>query len=1005
MKFLALLIKREILSIAIAFLLVVLGLFSLGQIPIRLFPKITLPVISVNTTYPGANATIVKGFITARLENTMTGIPGIDYITGSTEKGRSEIRLHLLPGTNLNTAMLRVMEKANDAKAYFPANVKGPSVHERSNDNSPVMIIAFMSHQMPRVQMAEYLRRVVEPEMEVINGVSSAAVMGPKYAMRLQLNPERLSAHNLTATDVLSALRQQNVLSQTGSLEGAKTDLSIQASSHFAKPGAFDQVPIKNVNGHIVRLKDIGTATFMAEDHKINAYFNGQPSVMLFIKPIPGANPLTIAKSVKSKLAKITSHLPYDMKAHVALNVANYIHASIQEVVRSIAIAFVIILLVLLVFLGSLRVLFIPLITIPVSLIGSLFLLRIMGYSINTLTLLAMVLAIGLVVDDAIVVVENIFRHLHTTKNKFQAALLGTKEVYGAVIAMTLTLAAVFAPIFFIGGVVGKLFAEFAFALASSVLISGLIALSLTPMMCSKILSESIEHTRLANFSQGMMSRLEHIYQISLDFVFKQRKIAMAVWLISIVGCVWLYQSTPHELAPKEDQGYLLAISDAPTMANQNYILAYRKQMEQAVTSVPGVKDYLLLQGIPGLNQAFTFPILKPWDQRKLTAMQIQPKLQQRLNRIPGIKTRVMVPNSLPGDNNAEFRWVIMSDAGYQQLSLAAAKFKAAAMKSGIFSYLSDDLKYHQPVLQLEINRDAMSAMHVTMQSVSNALALFTGNLESQQFNYFGQSYDVVLSANKAFRQSPTQLSLIKVRNTQGDLVPLMSLMDYHVAVKASSLNDFQKQSSVTLSGVLAPGHSLSQAITYANHAAKTLLPDNMRYSYSGTTRQYLQEGSRFLQVFCLSLIIICLILGIQFNSFKDALLIILGSVPMTLFAALIPLKFGLGTINIYTQIALLTLVGLIAKHGVLMTKFANQLKEQGLDKHAAIKKAAIVRFRPILMTTIAMSFGALPLVIMKGAGSVSRFQLGLTIIVGLLLGTLCTLFVLPVLYQLYKRD
>jgi len=1003
LSFLATLIKRGAISIALALLLIILGLFSLKQISIRMFPKITKPIISITTTYPGASAKIVQGFITSRIENAITGMPNIDYITANNTKGASTVTVYLTPNASVDSAMMRLQEKMNEVKGDFPSQVRGPDIEEKANMN-PSIILSFTSHQMSRVQAAEYLRRVVEPGMEVVNGVAQARVLGRQYALKIKLNPNWLEAYHLTASDVLSALQKQHVMAQAGNLEGKVTNLDINADASFKAPADFNNLVVSQSGNRVVRIRDIGNAAFTAEQDNINAFFDGNPGTMMFISLVSGANPLTVSKSILEQVAKIKTHLPYDLKVHVLLNASDFISASIREVVEALVIALFVITAVLLFFLGSFRAMLIPLMTIPVSLIGGLFLLYSAGYSINVFTLLAMVLAIGLVVDDAIVVVENIYRHIQAGERPFQAALNGTKEVYGAIIAMTLTLAAVFAPIFFMQGMTGKLFSEFAFALIASVLISGFIALSLTPMMASRMLVAQ-QHSRLAHFSERVMSWLDRIYQRALQFFIRRRAIPILVWLLTMVGCVYFYQTTPQELAPKEDQGFVFAMGQAPPSVNHSFVLHYIPQLSSIFGATPGRLHTVIVQGLQGENSFIAFDTLKPWGQRKLTAMQVVPIIQKGLFQVPGLKAFVMVPDFLNGSDNGGLQFVITSTAGYKQLYEAEKAFQVAAMKSGLFVSVTDDLAYHQPELNVEMDRQAMQAQQVNAQDVSHALGLLTGDLESQQYNYSGRSYDVIITMDKAFRRNPDMLNRIHVRNAQGDLVPLSALVKSHVDVKPASLNEFQKQNSVTIQGILAPGVPLSKAIAFAQHVAPTVLPKNMTYDFSGSTRQYRQEGGHFLVTFCLALLIIFLILGIQFNSFRDSLLILFGSVPMALCCALVSLKCGFGTINIYTQIALLTLVGLIAKHGVLMAKFANQLQEhEGVSQMEAIIQAAKVRFRPILMTSVAMVLGAMPLVFAQGAGSVSRSQMGLTLAFGLSLGTLCTIFVFPALYSFFSK-
>lgn len=998
MKLLNALIQKEALSISMALLIVVLGLFSITKIPIRLFPKVTQPIISIKTAYPGASAEIIKGLVTSRLENAIAGLPNIQYITASSSKGFSQIQVYLTPDTSIESAMVHIMEKINEQKSALPAEVKDPIVEQASNEY-PAMILAFTSQQMPRVQLEEYLRRMVKPELEVIDGIGAAEIMGPEYALEIHLNPTLLNAYSLTATDVVTALKQQNILSQTGSLEGENTNFNLDTRSYFETPKIFNNLLIKETNHHVIRLSDVGQANFIARNTKINTFYNNHKTVIIFINLVSGANPLTVSKQVLNTLSNIKTHFPYDIKAHVTLNIADYIQHSIDEVWISLGIAFVIILFVLMIFLGSFSAMSIPLITIPISLIGSLFLIELMGYSLNTLTLLAMVLAVGLVVDDAIVVIENIYRYLPHTKTNAQAAYKGTKDIIKPVISMTLTLSAVFAPVFFMGGVMGKLFSEFAFTLAGSVLISGFISLTLTPMMCSNINKKVLPSIQLL-----WLEKLQKAYQKLLEFAFNLRKMALVLWSLSIISCFILYQMCPKELAPQEDPGYLMIIGNGPTQANQHYILKYRSAIYKILSSLPDSTDNILLQGIPALNGLMGFINLSK-DTHRQSAMALQPRLQNSLKKISGINSYAFIPNNLPGDSGSGFQFVLKSNADYKKLYDATKSIEQTAMQSGLFAYLSDDLNYNQPLFQLNIHRDAIEAHHIAMNSISDTLALLTGEFETQQFNYFGRSYNVILSADKKFRHSPDQLNNFMIRNAQGALIPLSDLMTIHLEIQPSSLNEFQKQNAVTITGILAPNVNLSQAVRYLQQSIAPILPANIQYDLTGQTRQFQEEGGHFIAIFFLSLTVIFLILCIQFNSFRDALIILLGSVPLSLSIALIPLALRVASLNIYTQISLLTLVGLITKHGVLMTEFANQLKETGINKASAIRQAAVVRFRPILMTTVAMALGALPLVMATGAGSVSRFQMGLVIFIGLIMGTLCTLFIFPILYQIFSKE
>lgn len=1004
MIFLKLIIKNKMISLSLALLIMVLGLFALKEMPIRLYPQISVPVISIATTYPGANSAVVKGFITSRLENAITGIANINYITASSTKGFSQIQVYLKPNADVSAVIVDIMNKMNEQKSYLPNEVKGPIVQQASED-SPSMIVAFMSQQMSRVQLAEYLRRVIEPELEVVDGVGQAAVMGPEYALKINLDPNLLSAYSLTATDVLNALKQENVLAQTGYLEGAAYNYDLSLTSSFNDPHRINQLLLKQTDQQAVYLNQVGHASFESKDEHINAFYNGKKAVMVFVKLIPGANPLTVSKQITKTLSGLQDRLPFDTREEVILDAADYIHDSILEVVHALSIALIITVMVLIFLLGSVRSAFIPLVTIPVSLVGCLFFMWLMGYSVNILTLLAMVLAVGLVVDDAIVVVENVFRHSLSAPHRLAAAYAGTQELMGAIIAMTLTLCAVFAPLFFMGGVTGELFIEYAFTLSASVLVSGVIALTLTPMMCARLLPKTESKTRLHQFSMQFLNVIQAIYQALLQKVFEKQWIAIAVWLISIVGGFYLYLTLPKELAPQEDQNFMMVIGQGPATANQHYILNDVPKLNHLLMGFPGVKSTLLLQGIPTLNGFMAFNILKDRNERALSVMQLQPQLQGALNQWVGLDAYAILPSSLPGSESSAFQMVLLSTADYKALHPYAKQFEKEAMHSGYFAYLKDDLNYNHPEYQLDINRSVLAAHHIAMNEITRDLGLLTGNFESDEFNYFGKSYDVMLSAFAQYKNNPEQLNLIMVKNKQGNLIPLASFTKMHVQAVLANLNEFQKQNAVMITGELAPGITLSQAVMYTQHLAEQSLPEFIHYAYAGQTQQYLEESHRFTQIFILAVVVILLILSMQFNSLRDALLILLGSVPMALCSALIPLKLGLGDINIYTQIALLTLVGLIVKHGVLMTKFANQLKEKGVAKKEAILEAASIRFRPIAMTTIAMVLGAIPLVLATGAGNHSRFQMGITIAIGLWVGTCCTLLIFPVLYKLFSQE
>ena len=992
-------IKRPVFSLSLAALFIFSGLFGYLHLPLRLFPKIDTPLINIAVDYPGASSDTMASSITNTIENAITGIQGINYITSSSSQGHTDINIYMNIGTSADTALTHVIQKVAGVRGQLPSGLEDPVITKTEPDNNPVLLFAFTSEKLSREQISDYLNRAVKPRLESVDGVATAQVLGGEYAMRLWLSPASMAAYHVTMADVANSLRTQNVQSTVGGLDG-KTQQNITLNSELNDAAAFNSLVIKHTKNAVIRLSDIGEAKLGKESNKVNAFYNGKPAVMVFIKPQIGANPLTLVDAIQKDFLTIEKQLPTSLKMDTVVNAATYIRASIKEVIKTMIEAIIVVVFVIFFFLGSFRSVLVPLVTIPLSLISVCFFLMLLGYSLNLLTLLAMVIAIGLVVDDAIIVMENIHRYIEKGYTLEKAALIGTREIAFSIVAMTFTLAAIFAPVAFSSGITGKLFSEFAWTLAGSVIISGIIALTLSPMMCTKVMGKIDTNSQLVFYINTLFSKIKSWYIFSLKETFKYKKTIMAFWFLSIFSCFYFYLSIPKELAPKEDEGILQVISSAPNSTGTQFLARNSAQLDPIYKTLNDVESSIYINGIPDEHQALSFIRLVPWDKRSLSSLQIQPILQSRLEKISGLQSVAIVPSVLPGTQGFPVQFVIKSMDNYKQLFNASEALMQAAWKSGLFLFVENDLNYDKPTLNLSINRNAATAMGVSIDDINQTLAITLNENKIQYFNLLGRNYKVIPQIYKNDRLNPNQLNDLYVEAKNNTQVPLSALISMRTVTEPSSLNQFQKFNSVTISGVMAPGHSLSEGLNFLQTTANDTLPGSMRYDYAGNSRQFVQEGDRMLWLFLTAFMVIFIVLSMQFESFKDPLIILLGSLPMAIMAAMIPLKFGYATINIYTQIGLLTLAGLVIKHGILLTKFANEKQTQGLDKREAMLQAAEIRFRPILMTTLAIIFGVLSLVFASGAGSVSRFNIGIVILVGMFFGTILTLYVVPVLYQ-----
>lgn len=1006
MNFTDIFIKRPVLATVISLLILLFGLRAVFDLSIRQFPKMENTVITVTTTYPGASPEVVQGFITSVIEKNLATADGIDYITAQSTQGLSVIQAYIKLDYDPDKAFTDIMSKVSEVQGSLPSAANQPTLSKDTGSSISLMYISFTSDQLNAEQITDYISRVVQPKLESVSGVASAQILGAStFAMRIWLDPQKMAATNVTPTDIANALQANNYQSAPGKTKGEYVAFNINALTDMHNVDEFKNLIIRNNGTTLIRLRDVAQIQLGAQSYDSSVTYNGKQAIFVGINATPTANPLTVINDVRKLLPDIQKDFPPSLKSYVVYDSTDYIRESLHEVIRTIAEATIIVVVVIYLFLGALRSVLIPVITIPLSLIGVCSLMLALGYSINLLTLLAMVLAIGLVVDDAIVVVENIHRHIEEGLSTFDAALKGAREIGGPIIAMTITLAAVYSPIGFMGGLTGALFKEFAFTLASAVIISGVIALTLSPMMCSKVLTAELSEGRFARFLDDMFERLKNYYQRRLHGVLDYRPVTVVFSIIILVSCVLLFMYTPQELAPDEDQSVLFAQSTAPEYANLDYVTAYTNQLGKIFSNFPETQGYFIINGANGVNTAIGGIILKPWNERNVSQQKLNPKVQQQVRDVAGLMTVVFPLPSLPiGGSGLPIQFVINSTVDYSVLYQVSEDILREAKKSGLFLYVDNSLRFDKSELQINIDRNIAGQLGISMQDIGTALATSLGGNNVTLFSMEGQSYDVIPQVLRRLRLNPEQIANIYVKTQSGNLIPLSTIVHITSQVKPNSLSEFQQLNSATLSAIVVPGKTMSDAIEFFRAQAKKYLPKGMGFDFAGQTRQFLQEGSKLTYTFFFAIIIIYLVLAAQFESFRDPLIILI-SVPMSICGALIFLNLGFATINIYTQIGLITLIGLITKHGILMVQFANQLQEeQGLGLRESIEQAAAVRLRPILMTTAAMILGVIPLILASGAGSVSRFDIGLVIATGMLIGTMFTLFVVPTMYTFLAK-
>ncbi|HEY1026698.1 MAG TPA: multidrug efflux RND transporter permease subunit [Pseudomonas sp.] len=997
-------IRRPVLATVVSLLIVLLGIQAFSKLVIRQYPQMENALITVTTAYPGANAETIQGYITQPLQQSLASAEGIDYMTSSSQQNLSTISIYARIGANTDRLFTELLAKANEVKNQLPQNAEDPVLSKEAADASALMYVSFYSDELSNPQITDYLSRVIQPKLATLPGMAEAQILGNQvFAMRLWLDPVKMAAYGVTAGDLNEAVRKYNFLSAAGEVKGQYVVTSINASTDLKSAEAFGAIPVKTVGDTRVQVRDIARVEMGAENYNSISSFDGIPSVYIAIKGTPSANPLDVIKHVRAALPDLEAQLPPNLKVAIAYDATEFIQASIDEVVKTLIEAVLIVIVVVFLFLGAFRSVLIPVITIPLSMIGVLFFMQLMGYSINLLTLLAMVLAIGLVVDDAIVVVENIHRHIEEGKTPFDAAIEGAREIAVPVISMTITLAAVYAPIGFLEGLTGALFKEFALTLAGAVIISGIVALTLSPMMCAKLLRHEENPSGLAHRLDVIFDKLKTRYQKALHGTLNTRPVVVVFGVIVMLLIPVLLSFTQSELAPEEDQGIVFMMTQSPQPTNLDYINAYTDQFVEIFKSFPEYYSSFQINGFNGVQSGIGGFLLTPWDQRSRTQMEILPEVQAKLNQIPGLQIFGFNLPSLPGTGEGlPFQFVINTPNDYESLLQVAERVKARAQESGKFAFLDIDLAFDKPEIVVDIDREKAAQMGVSMEDLGSTLASLLGEGEINRFTIDGRSYKVIAQVERAYRDNPGWLDSYYVRSESGQMVPLSTLISISDRARPTRLNQFQQLNSVIIQGF--PITSMGEAIATVTQITQEEAPRGYSYDYAGASRQYVQEGSALFLTFGLALAIIFLVLAAQFESFRDPL-VILVTVPLSICGALIPIFLGFSTMNIYTQVGLVTLIGLISKHGILIVEFANQLRhEKGLPVREAIEEAAAIRLRPVLMTTAAMVFGMVPLILATGAGAVSRFDIGLVIATGMSVGTAFTLFVLPCVYSLLAK-
>ncbi|MBN2739999.1 MAG: efflux RND transporter permease subunit [Rhodobacteraceae bacterium] len=994
-------IRRPVLSMVLGAFMLLIGAQAYFNLPVREYPEVEETVVTITTAYPGASPELIQGFITSPIAAAVATTENVDYVTTQSRPSASVISVHMKLGSNSDAAMTEVLSKVQQVKGQLPSDAKDPVIVKGTGRTFALMYLAAVNPNMTPEQLTEYLNRVIKPRMSTIPGVAQTQIIGASdYAMRIWLDPDKLAARQVTASEVLGAIRASNFLSAPGKTKNEYVAQSITLQSTLQTPEAFGKLPIRSSGDEVVRLRDVARIELSKAAENEIVTFDGKQGTFLGISPTPAANPLDTAAAVRKELPAINATLPEGMKIELVYDSTETISASIKEVFKTIAEAVAIVVVVILLFLGSFRSVAMPIVTIPLSLIGVLGVLMALGYSINLLTLLAMVLAIGLVVDDAIVVVENIHRHIEDGMKPIPAAVQGMKEITGPVIAMTITLAAVMTPLGFTGGLTGQLFREFAFALAGAVLLSGVIALTITPMMAGRLLVHG-EAKGFQAFVDRNFERLSGWYgrRVAGSLDVRPVTLLIVVALMGVTG--FMLMNTSTELAPEEDNGALFAILNGPQYATTDYTQKYINQVAKDTAGIPEVRTDFSIAGFGGAtNSGIYIWALKDWSERTRSQKEIQQEIQGDLGKSTGLQGFAFAPPSLPGTGGGlPISVVLQSIHSSKRVAEVAEEIKTKAQASGKFIIVQNSLNYDSPQVNVTIDRDRAAALNVPVSDIGTTLGLLVGEASVAQFDRDSNSYDIIPQVPQKFRANPEELGRYYVRAANGAMVPLSALVKIETGVNAASIEQFNQLNSATITALPLPGQSTGQGLQTITDIADQVMPEGFFLNYSGQSRIEKSQGNTILIAFAAAVLVIYLVLAAQFESFRDPFIIMM-TVPLTIFGAVLPLNLGLGTLNIYSEVGLITLVGLITKHGILIVEFANQQRAQsGLTRRQAIVKAAQIRLRPVLMTTAAMALAVVPLILAEGAGAAARSAMGVVIFSGLLIGTLFTLFVVPMFY------
>ena len=1008
MNFTDIFIRRPVLATVLSLLILVMGLRSFSQLSVRQFPETQDAVVTVTTVYSGADPKLVAGFITTPLENAIAQANGIDYLTSTSTLSASTIQATLRLNYDYNKALTEINTQVNSVLNQLPPGTQQPVISVAIGDTIDAMYIGFSSKMLSTNQITDYLIRVVQPKLQTVEGVQTAEILGKRqFAMRAWLDPVKLAAFHVTPAEVSTALANNDFISAVGRTQGQMVTVNLTANTGLHSIEEFKNLVIRSQNGANVHLGDVARVTLGSEDYDTAVGFDGDTAVYIGIKVAPSANLLSVSQGIRKAFPSIQEALPSGLQAKIVYDSTKFVNSSIHEVIDTLVKTLLIVTLVIFIFLGSLRSVVIPVIAMPLSLIGTFFIMLALGYTINLLTLLALVLAIGLVVDDAIIVVENVNRHMEEGLSPFKAALLSGKELVGPIFAMTIVLVAVYVPIGFMGGLTGALFTEFAFTLAGSVTVSAIIALTLSPMMCSRFLKDHNAESRLVKSIDGVFGRLKSGYQKKLHGVLDSLPVVAIFAVLVLAGIGFLYKTSKSELAPQEDQGVLISMLTASPDATLKQTQMNSRQVYKVFSSYPETDHVFQLDGITGLNTGIAGMVFKPWDERKRSTMDLMPEIQQKLNGIAGVRAAVFQRPPLPGGGRGlPMQFVIGTTDSYDKLDLVAQEMMKKAQASGMFIFVDNDLKIDKPQTSVVIDREKTAQLGLSMKDIGSSLNAMLGESYVNYFSLGGRSYKVIPEVMQEKRLNAEQLENYYIKNAAGDTFPLSTVAKLETTVVPETLNHFQQLNSATISGVPMPGVTLGDALATMQRIAKETLPVGYSIDYAGQSRQFETESSALLVTFGFAIIIIFLALSAQFESFRDPF-IVLVSVPMSICGAMIFIALGIGksSLNIYTEVGLVTLIGLISKHGILIVQFANELQRQGRSKREAIEMGASIRLRPILMTTAAMVLGVLPLVMASGAGAAGRFNMGLVILTGIAIGTLFTLFVVPSMYMMLGAD